>query len=73
MAINASEEITLPDPDEVAASEFLCAVGSGIDGEFYKFASEGLLVEVDAEVVYEEVELWVQYGVLRVSVVDSVV
>ena len=61
MAIDAAEEIALADPDEVAASELFGAVSSGIDGEFYEFAAEGLLVEVYAEVVYEEVELWVKY------------
>lgn len=30
-------------------------------------------MEVDAEIVDEEVELWVQYGVFGISVIDGVI
>lgn len=60
MSIDTSEEITLADPYQVAASKFFSAVCSGVDGKFYELAAEGLLVKVDAEIVNAEIELGVQ-------------
>lgn len=61
MAVDAPEEIALADPYQIAAPELLGAVGRRVDRQLYELAAEGLLVEVDAEVVYQEVELRVEY------------